>query len=55
MKKKIRWLLFVCLLFGLSGCSKAEQEQIKSGYKIYYVNNEENNVVAQATIDSIMK
>ncbi len=47
MKKKIRWLLFVCLLFGLSGCSKAEQEQIKSGYKIYYVNNEENNVVAQ--------
>lgn len=48
MNKITGWLLFVCLFCCLSGCSKAEQEQIKSGYKIYYVNNEENNVVAQA-------
>ena len=40
--------LFLGLLAGLTGCSGSEEQQIKSGYKIYYVNSEENNVVKQS-------
>lgn len=47
--KKIRFLV-LCLLvvFLMGGCSGDKEEQIKSGYKIYYVNNEENNIVTES-------
>lgn len=40
------WFGLCCLwIVILIGCSKNEDEQIKSGYKIYYVNIDENNLV----------
>lgn len=44
--KRIKCIL-MCLLmtFLILGCAGSEEEQIKSGYNIYYVNSEENNVV----------
>lgn len=46
-KVKIIILGLLCML-GLVGCSGDEEEQIKSGYKIYYVNSEENNIVGES-------
>lgn len=42
--------MILCLLcvFLLVGCSGDDDKQIKSGYKIYYVNSEENNVVVES-------
>lgn len=48
MKKIAVYMLMLCLTVILAGCSDREKEQIKSGYKIYYVNSEENNVVVES-------
>ncbi len=48
MKKIAAYMLMLCLTVVLAGCSDREEEQIKSGYKIYYVNSEENNVVVES-------
>ena len=48
MKKITAYMLLLCLTVILAGCSDREKEQIKSGYKIYYVNSEENNVVVES-------
>lgn len=42
-------LIGLCLLFILvfTGCSGSDDEKIKSGYKIYYVNSAENDVITE--------
>lgn len=40
-------LLCVLAVLMLAGCGGNEREEIKSGYNIYYVNSDENNVVTR--------
>lgn len=44
--KRIWCLMLIMLMMSvLTGCMDSDGEQIKSGYKIYYVNSDENNVI----------
>lgn len=45
--KRFGYLLLVCIMIiSCSGCSGNEFQQITSGYQIYYINTDENNIVA---------
>ncbi len=48
MKNKMSIVLCLLLILGLAGCSGDEGGKIKGGYKIYYVNSEENNIVTES-------
>lgn len=48
MKYIKRMTICLLLILGITGCTNSEEEQIKSGYKIYYINNEENNIVTES-------
>lgn len=43
-----KYLLCILVVLMLAGCTGDDKEQIKSGYSIYYVNSEENNIIAKA-------
>lgn len=48
MKRVEVFLLSLLVVLALAGCGDSGEELIKSGYKIYYVNSEENNVVVHS-------
>lgn len=47
MKKNIIKVCCLLVVLMLSGCAGSDEEKIKSGYKIYYVNSEENDVITE--------
>lgn len=44
----MKYLLCILAVLMLSACAGDDSEEIKSGYSIYYVNSDENNIAAKA-------